>query len=765
LRVAEVPIDKLCPSPFNIRRSVSESDFEEIYRSVVARRRVEQPIIVRPVGDRFEIVAGYLRYLAARKAGLKAIPAIVREMDDREALKTSLVENVFRREVDVVDKAIALRRLYEMDRSTRPEAAQSITYWAKRVEGEIGLDWRQILRYLSLAEADEEIQRLVSMGLLDMHSASTISRAPPERQREFARELRARISIGRRYRQRELYAAAREAVSNPQRDIKEVFDDADAMLLRDKLGLDERVARFAVSERLSEEEVSRLASVLEALKELSSELYEEVVGGRETLRRALRLSPEHVKEFARAVRGGVVERVLGGLGVDVEREVKRLFFAVLLSGSPPPPSGVFKAVEEEVARRRGELLSEIVGAERAIRDARDLLGQVEDLLSRLKAFARLGSDVGEWLRTLDDAGKGGAEVVDRVAAEVEEAVRFIPQLYDALKRELVLRVYGARAEAEPQKRAENVASFLRNLAAMLDDDFLSRIGEAAEALEREMLAQREDLKRAEDAVKGGDAAAAREAAERVQEGLRAIRDVLRASGDVIRMYLDMARYVSLLRKDEYANAERIERVRWLYIGLADELLAAARDLDAATVRESVRAHAEDDEVDRYMYIRRFLEVLDEVEPEVLSGSAPPEIAEAFEEAVRSCDLALLEDVRARLVSEVDEGPEADMILREVVLRLEEPIRVKLVREGGSHALAGEISVDAPAEVTLVGVSGGDERRVVLPCLHVRLSIGAHWRAATARQGLERSREEEEVLRAIKLREAEARRRSARRLLS
>jgi len=108
--VRQVSLDDLEASPRQPRRTIEDAAIAELATSI-RRRGILQPLLVRPSGRRFEIVAGERRFRAAKRAGLSEVPVIVRELSDQEALEIAIVENLQREDLNPVDEARALEQL------------------------------------------------------------------------------------------------------------------------------------------------------------------------------------------------------------------------------------------------------------------------------------------------------------------------------------------------------------------------------------------------------------------------------------------------------------------------------------------------------------------------------------------------------------------------------------------------------------------------------------------------------------------------------
>ena len=121
----ELSLNKIKASKENYRSAISEGPLEDLTASVKAKG-ILQPILVRPMNGKYEIVAGHRRYLAAQAAGLETIPATVREFDDQEALEIQVIENSQREDPNPMDEARGFQRLVEMGNHTPDTLAEKL---------------------------------------------------------------------------------------------------------------------------------------------------------------------------------------------------------------------------------------------------------------------------------------------------------------------------------------------------------------------------------------------------------------------------------------------------------------------------------------------------------------------------------------------------------------------------------------------------------------------------------------------------------------
>lgn len=152
----EVGVDLIDPNPYQPRRSWSEDELAALAASL-KREGMLQPLVVRRRGERYQLIAGERRLRAARKAGMKSVPAIVRKADDRQLLALALVENMHRRDLGPLEKASALRRLSTEFGLKQEEVAEIV-----------GMSRPAVSNLQRLLELPPEVRRLVAEGKLTM---------------------------------------------------------------------------------------------------------------------------------------------------------------------------------------------------------------------------------------------------------------------------------------------------------------------------------------------------------------------------------------------------------------------------------------------------------------------------------------------------------------------------------------------------------------------------------------------------------------------
>ena len=122
----EVDIEKVMPNPDQPRTNFKREELEELSESI-KKNGLLQPILVRPVGDHYQIIAGERRYQACKSIGMKKVPVRVKEAGDDEAIILALIENVQRSDLNPIEEAYGYRRMMERGKMTQSEVAQAVS--------------------------------------------------------------------------------------------------------------------------------------------------------------------------------------------------------------------------------------------------------------------------------------------------------------------------------------------------------------------------------------------------------------------------------------------------------------------------------------------------------------------------------------------------------------------------------------------------------------------------------------------------------------
>lgn len=167
--VLQVEVGLVVPSPFQARKHIADSELQALSESIRASG-VLQPLLVRKVGDKFELVAGERRWRAAQLAGQTKVPVVVRQVTDEESLVFGLIENLQREDLNAIEKAKGFKHVMEKVGATQEEVARRVA-----------MDRSTVANFLRLLDLPEAIQAHVSRGTLSMgHARCLLSLSDPE---------------------------------------------------------------------------------------------------------------------------------------------------------------------------------------------------------------------------------------------------------------------------------------------------------------------------------------------------------------------------------------------------------------------------------------------------------------------------------------------------------------------------------------------------------------------------------------------------------
>ena len=180
----EADIDRLEPNDFQPRSYVDDARLQELAQSIRANGII-QPIVVRNVGDRFQIIAGERRWRAAKLAGLLRVPVVVRDVapgQEQSLLEMALIENIQREDLNPIEEALAYRRLADEFHLTQEDIATAV-----------GKDRASVANFQRLLKLPDEVRSEVASSRLSMgHARALLSLADEADQRRIARDVIAR---------------------------------------------------------------------------------------------------------------------------------------------------------------------------------------------------------------------------------------------------------------------------------------------------------------------------------------------------------------------------------------------------------------------------------------------------------------------------------------------------------------------------------------------------------------------------------------------
>ena len=200
--VKQIPIVDIVPNRFQPRINFDEKALNDLSNSI-KQHGIIQPLVVRPLGDKFEIIAGERRYKAASMAGLNAVPAIVTDMDDGTSAEVALIENVQRKDLSAIEEAKSYKNMLDRGNMTQEELAKKM-----------GLAQSTIANKLRLLNLSEDVQNaLMQEKISERHARSLLAiQNKDEQKRWLDRIINERLTV------RQLDLAIKDELSENKKD-------------------------------------------------------------------------------------------------------------------------------------------------------------------------------------------------------------------------------------------------------------------------------------------------------------------------------------------------------------------------------------------------------------------------------------------------------------------------------------------------------------------------------------------------------------------
>ena len=182
--VLQVPIEDIIPNRFQPRLTFNEEGLNELSDSI-KQHGIIQPLVVRKLGDKYEIIAGERRYKAATQAGLTKVPVIISDLDDNKSAEVALVENIQRRNLTAIEEAKSYKNLLDRGYLTQEQLANKM-----------GVSQSAIANKLRLLNLDSEVQdALLNEKISERHARALLSLDSEEQKKWLKRILNERLTV------------------------------------------------------------------------------------------------------------------------------------------------------------------------------------------------------------------------------------------------------------------------------------------------------------------------------------------------------------------------------------------------------------------------------------------------------------------------------------------------------------------------------------------------------------------------------------------
>lgn len=246
--VLQIHIEDIIPNRFQPRLQFDEEGLKELSDSI-KEHGIIQPLVLRKLGDKYEIIAGERRYKAATMAGLTTVPAVISNIDDNKAAEVAIVENVQRRDLTAIEEARSYKNLLDKGYLTQEQLAKRM-----------GLSQPAIANKLRLLNLDEEVQQaLLEEKISERHARTLLSLPDKEAQKEWLhRIINERMTV----RQLDLELKKLKAKQN----LTEDEDNGDVPLVEAKRNIDEIKAQATdlkdLNKKMSEDDLMKPTQVV-----------------------------------------------------------------------------------------------------------------------------------------------------------------------------------------------------------------------------------------------------------------------------------------------------------------------------------------------------------------------------------------------------------------------------------------------------------------------------------------------------------------------
>lgn len=261
--VKEIPIKDLRPNPYQPRRSFDPKSIDEL-RASIEEHGILQPLIARKSIKGYEIVVGERRYRAAKEAGLKKVPVVVRDLTEQQMMEMAVLENLQREDLTPIEEASAYQLLMERLNLTQEELAKRL-----------GKSRPHIANHLRLLTLPPAIQELISEGRISMgHGRALLGLKKKDKMMKVVEKV---IKEGLNVRQleklvQELNANVPRETKKPKPE-KSVFIREQEEVLREKFGTTVNIKQYKNKERgkieiefFSKDDLERIIELLHAAR-------------------------------------------------------------------------------------------------------------------------------------------------------------------------------------------------------------------------------------------------------------------------------------------------------------------------------------------------------------------------------------------------------------------------------------------------------------------------------------------------------------------
>lgn len=236
-KVVELNIEDVLPNRFQPRIKFNEEAINELSKSI-KEHGVIQPIVVRPIGDKYEIIAGERRYKASCMAELKTIPAIITDLNDKDSAEVALIENVQRENLTPIEEAISYKKILDMGYITQDALATKL-----------GKTQSTVANKLRLLNLDDEVQEaLLNEKISERHARSLLKLNDKKEQKQMLNKIISeRLTVRR----------ADEEIDKMISGTQELFKENEQLIINPAIPVDQEQKKIFIDTPMNIEESSQ----------------------------------------------------------------------------------------------------------------------------------------------------------------------------------------------------------------------------------------------------------------------------------------------------------------------------------------------------------------------------------------------------------------------------------------------------------------------------------------------------------------------------
>lgn len=216
--ILQVPIEDIIPNRFQPRLAFDDDSLKDLSASI-KQHGIIQPLVLRRINDKYEIIAGERRYKAAKMAGLISVPAIISNLDDNTSAEVAIVENVQRKDLTAIEEAKSYQALLDKGYMTQEDLAKKM-----------GLSQSAISNKLRLLSLDESVQdAILQSRISERHARSLLKITDKEKQKELLeRTINERLTV------KQLETEIKNILSN-EKELENISSDQNVESLINKM--------------------------------------------------------------------------------------------------------------------------------------------------------------------------------------------------------------------------------------------------------------------------------------------------------------------------------------------------------------------------------------------------------------------------------------------------------------------------------------------------------------------------------------------------